>query len=279
MNKNIITLATILFVILSVCCAACQTKQTPRANPQSQETLQPESKPDRPCSADKNKVDEILDRLGRQTEKLKTYQAQVSYLFIQDPELLDARTLRTGTLYYARDKNSSRLRLSFQTRRQDDDDEEKYVEEFIFDGVWLTRIDYQLEKVDLFQQAEEDSPLDVFEFVSRYFPLIGFTKTEDLVKNFDISVLDEQQAGLNHLIGLGMKVTEDSAYKDDYKQIDFWIDKTSFLPARMLTISTENDIYDLALLKPENNKILKKCVFTLETPEHFSKNIESLKKK
>ena len=44
-------------------------------------------------------IDEILARLHESAARLKTYQAEIRYLFIQDPELLDSQTLRKGELF------------------------------------------------------------------------------------------------------------------------------------------------------------------------------------
>ncbi|GAI54121.1 unnamed protein product, partial [marine sediment metagenome] len=37
----------------------------------------------------------------------------------------------------------------------DDEDQRKYIEHYIFDGVWLTYIDYQIKQVKQYQQAEQ----------------------------------------------------------------------------------------------------------------------------
>ena len=86
-------------------------------------------------------LDDVLERLSQETSKLQSYQCKVKYLFIQDPELLDSRTLRNGVLYYKKDKDGSRIRVNFDTLKQDDDKEQKQKQQFMFDGVWLTRLD------------------------------------------------------------------------------------------------------------------------------------------
>jgi len=222
--------------------------------------------------SEKTRLESILEKMKAQTSRLKSYQAQIEYLFIQSPELLDSRTLRKGNLYYKKDDRQSKLRINFETLRQDDGEQEKYVEQYIFDGVWLVKIDYQLEQVDFYQQADVNEPCDVFEFISSRFPMIGFTKIGDLDKQFDIMDVSGSQTGPNSLIHLEMKVKTDSIYKDNYTKIDFWIDNGSFLPARVRAISTEGDIQDIQFLKAEVNKNLKNSVFKLETPKHFSKN-------
>ncbi|MHC4721376.1 MAG: hypothetical protein ACYS6I_01570, partial [Planctomycetota bacterium] len=137
---------------------------------------------------DPNKIDDILSHLNQSATQLKTYQAEIQYLFIQDPEFLDSKTLRKGRIYYKLAESGSKLRVSFDTLKQDDGADEKYVEHFLFDGVWLTRIDYQLEKVDFYQQTPEGRPIDVFEFISHRCPLVGFMKTKHLRQHFHITL-------------------------------------------------------------------------------------------
>jgi len=225
------------------------------------------------------RIDDILTRLQAQTSRLKSYQAEIHYLFIQDPELLDSRTLRKGTLYYKKDESGSKLRISFNTLKQDDGADEKYIEHFIFDGVWLTKIDFQLEKVDFYQQAPEDKPIDVFEFISHRFPLLGFTNTQLLREQFDIILVALRGPKSSNDIGLSLRPKENSPYKNDYAHISFYLDIATFLPARIAAKSTEGDIYDIQLLDIKVNKKIKNAVFRLETPEHFSQNRAPLNRK
>ena len=219
-----------------------------------------------------NTLDSTLKKLRNRAAGITSYQAKLDYLFIQDPELLDARTTRTAVLYYTRNKQGSKLRINFDTISQDDEKPREYLEQILFDGVWLTKIDYQLKTIDSYQQTPQDAPIDAFEFISRNFPIIGFAPTQDIRKHFFISQPDPTPADANDLIYLELKVKPDSSYKDDYTRIDFWINKTTFLPARVRAFSTEEDVYDIQLLDTKVNKNLKNTVFKLETPKDFSQN-------
>jgi outer membrane lipoprotein-sorting protein len=233
------------------------------------------------CTTDKghdSKLDGILDRLGKRTNRLRSYESKIEYLVIQEPELLDSRISRKGRLYYQKERDASRVRVNFQTLKQDDGDEEKESKQFIFDGVWLTKIDYQLEQADSYQRFPEDKPVDVFEYISHNFPMVGFTKTENLRKDFEVKLID-QPSDPNTPVHLHLKVKKDSPYKDDYTAIDFWIDGRSFLPSRVKAISTEGDIYDIKLLDAKVNKKLKTTVFKVAIPKHFSINRHPLEQK
>jgi hypothetical protein len=134
--------------------------------------------------------------------------------------------------------------------------------------------------VDLYQQAPEDEPIDVFTRISQNFPLIGFSKTDAMDKQFEITaVSDLTSCDPNEPIHLRLKVKKDSIYKDDYKIIDFRLDKVTFLPLHIVAVSPEEDIYDIELLDSVLNKKFDNGVFNVETPDHFDKNKHPLNQK
>ncbi|MBE0537752.1 MAG: hypothetical protein IH624_18990 [Phycisphaerae bacterium] len=222
-------------------------------------------------------LDEILAMLRRRTSEIRSYKANIKYLFIQDPELLDSRTVRKGVIYYQKTDGRSHLRVNFDTIQQDDTPLRQRMEQFVFDGISLTKIDYELKTVDVYQQAEQDNPQDVFEYISHNFPIVGFSPTETLRKQFDISII-EQPADRTKPVRLHLKVKPDSMYKDDYRDIDFSIDSRTWLPLRVVAQSKEEDVYDIHFLDAAVNKKFENRVFVVETPKSFSKNIHPLQK-
>ena len=280
--KRILIISALIFLAASSCAgtATCKTdKSSCPSTPKKSTQTCPQDANDTQQTTKTDKVNEILSHLHESATQLKSYQAEIQYLFIQDPEFLDSQTLRKGRIYYKLAESGPKLRVSFDTLKQDDADQEKYVEDFIFDGVWLTRIDYQLEKVDFYQQAPKGKPIDVFEFISHRFPLVGFMKTKHLREQFHITLTPQKQAKSNSPIGLRLTPKKDSAYKNDYTSISFWVDNEAFLPAKMTATSTEGDIFDIQLLDIKVNKKIKNAVFKLETPNHFSQNRTPLKQK
>jgi outer membrane lipoprotein-sorting protein len=225
-------------------------------------------------SSDANNISSILDGLKQKTSKLQSYQCEVNYLFSQP--VLESKTLRTGKLYYARLGNGSKLRINFDTLTQDENPQQKYGEQYIFDGQWLTHIDYQIKQVQKRQLAEANEQIDAFELAKRNFPLIGFDKTEDLQQQFDVNLIGEPN-GLTHL---HLKVKPDSIYKDDYKSVEVWIDREVMLPAKISAVSTEGDIYEISFAKPKVNEAIDEKVFDFTIPDGFGKpEIILLKKK
>ena len=170
------------------------------------------------------------------------------------------------------------LRINFQTLKQDDEPEQKYIEHYIFDGVWLTHIDYQIKELKRYQQAEPNEPEDAFDLAGENFPIIGFTKIEDLKKQFEIKLVEQKPDKANDFIQLHLKVKPDSIYKG-WPSIDFWIDKKLHLPAQIVATSTEEDIYEIKLLDARVNEGINEKVFEIKSPEGFGVEITPLKKK
>jgi outer membrane lipoprotein-sorting protein len=219
-----------------------------------------------------DKVDEILAKLNKRSGEIKTYQCKLEHLSRQP--LFDSQTLRTGSMWYLRDNKKSLLRVDFDTIKQDVEPEEKYVEKFFFDGVWLTRIDYQLKEVKKYQlvdpnELEEGESIDAFDLLSEDLPIVGFTGSDKLKKEFNITLAEPNASEPNDTIGLHMVVKPDSVYKDDWVWIDFWIEKKLYLPAKVVTLSTQDDIYEISFIDAKVNEPIDPAVFKVVVPEGF----------
>lgn len=289
MNKKIVSKAVIVFLWTVSICWASECKR------ESSDTKQP-------VEEKTNAVDAVLKQLNKKTSELISYQAQIEYNFIQP--LLESEKLQKGIFYFAKLGKESKLRLNFQTRKIEDEEEEKYAVQYIvlggvylrhpdyqFEGMWLVHIDYEIEAVKYYQLAEAkepNKPVDAFDLVSRNFPMLGFTKIEDLKKQFDVTLVEQKKPGPEDFIQLHLEVKPNSIYKDDYISIDFWIDKKLGLPARIVAVSTEpatepielRDISEIKFLKPKVNKGMDKKVFEFKIPEGFDEpEIIPLRKK
>jgi outer membrane lipoprotein-sorting protein len=269
MNRKIITIIALSLLVSAGICQSVQAEEN--------------GKPDCEIKKQPDPLDKVLNQLKLSTEKLKSYQANVEYLFKQ-PSLFDSQQLRKGKIYYKKIGKGSKLRMNFETLKQDDEKQQKYPEHFILDGIWLTQIDYKLKTATRYQTTDPNSledpnkPIDAFELLSRNFPIVGFSKTEDLKEQFEITLLLQDETEPSPFIALHLKVKPDSVYKDDYTTMDFWIDKKNHLPAKITAISVEEDIYEIKLLKPKINKAIASKIFNFKIPKGFSVKEEKLKK-
>ncbi len=214
-----------------------------------------------------DRVESILSQLNKVTSEMKSYEGRIEYLISQP--LFESKTLRRGDLYYRRGEKGSALRINFKTLKQDDEDERKDAEHYIFDGVWLTHIDYQVRQVNRYQQAEPNEPIDAFELVGRNFPIIGFTKTDELREQFEITLAAVKGEEKEKFNKLNLKPLEKSRFAEDYISIDFWVDKEIGLPAKIVALSTEEDVYEIRFLDPKVNEQIGTRVFEVNIPAGF----------
>jgi outer membrane lipoprotein-sorting protein len=278
MYKNVIAGAILgfLFVPVAFYGQSCQP-----GSPASQVAQEPAREPaNTPANAPSSPVDTVLEGLQKKAAELKSYECNVDYV-VRQP-LLESQTRRTGVLYYARFDQRSYLRIDFRTFQQDQEKEQAYREQFIFDGVWLQRIDYQTQSIERRQITEPNKPVDAFALVSRQVPVFGFAKIEDLRKQFDIDLVADEQPQPSPFHHLHLKVKPDSTYKEDYTTIDFWVDKKLGLPAKITAVGAEadvGDVYDIKLLQPKVNQGIDKSVFQVSPPAGFSIETIPLEKK
>ncbi len=227
-------------------------------------------------NSDPNALQNVLDRLQAQAADLQSYQCKIDYVFKQI--WLESQSRRKGVLYYAKFDDRSYLRIDFNTLQQNEEKEQKSREQFLFDGVWLTYVDHQFRSVERHQMAEPNKPVDAFTLVSRRVPVLGFTKVDDLERQFDIELAERSKSEPSAFYQLHMKVKPDSVYKDDYVTVDFRIDKKDGLPARIVAVDTEQDVHEIRLTDPKINEGVRRSVFEVATPADFSVESVPLKR-
>lgn len=261
MHRMIIAGLALSLMAAGVACTHAQSSETPACPAQP---------------GDGNEVDRAIDSLQRKAAELKSYQARVDYVTKQP--LLDSQTRRKGILYYAKPDSRSSLRIDFLTLQQDEEPEQRYVERFLFDGIWLTIVNDQTKRVERRQLAEPNEPADAFSLASRHMPVLGFSTIEDLRKQFDVAIVagPNDPAALQHLC---LTVRPDSVYKEDYTKIDFWVDRKIGLPVRILAVTTEEDIHEIRLIDPRINEGVDPKVFQIDIPKGFAVETIPLERK
>jgi hypothetical protein len=233
-------------------------------------------------------ADAVLARLNKTTSQLKSFEAEIEYKYKQP--LLESESLNKGVLYYVRSGGTAALRVNFNTRKQDNEQEQKYIEQYImldgarlpgpsrpFKGIWLVQLDYQIRQAKYYQLAEPNdsnaSP-DLFELAGRNLPMLGLAKTEDLKREFEVGLVKPQKDTPKDFIQVHLKVKPNSIYKDDFVSMDFWIDEKLGLPVRVAAVKAEpeppfGDIQEIRFLKPKVNKDIDAKVFEFKIPSGF----------
>jgi outer membrane lipoprotein-sorting protein len=236
---------------------------------------------DAPCcqvgTQDSNEVEAAITHLQEKAATLRSYQARVDYV-VRQP-LLDSQQRRKGILHYLKSDQRSHLRIDFRTLQQDEEPERKYAEQFLFDGVWLWHVDYQIERVERRQLTEPNQPIDALALASRHVPVLGFSKIRDLRKQFDVTLVTDPQGGETTFRHLHLTVKPDSVYRDDYVTIDFWIDQKVGLPTKVVAVTTEEDVHEIRLIAPKVNARMEPKTFQIDLPKGFDVQVIPLDRK
>jgi len=227
---------------------------------------QADSSAERPPQADP--VQAVLAELQERAAALQSYQSKLDYV-VRQP-ILESQARRRGVLYYAKFENRSYLRIDFTSLQYDEEAEQAYREQYLFDGVWLTYVNYEGRSVQRQQMAEPNEPVDAFSLVSRRVPILGFSKIDDLQNQFEIELVETDEATARAFRHLRMTVKPDSIYRDDYAAIDFRIDRKLGLPARVTAVTAEQDVHEIALIEGRINKGIRRTTFDLAIPPEFS---------
>lgn len=291
-----------IFTISMLFCISCSSASVENKAAETEKT--------KPIS-----IDSILENLNKMTQELQSYQCQLEYRHVQ-PSVFDTQSLRKGVLYYSKQEGASKLRVNFQTLKQDEEAEQKYNEQYIVvpksdlerlynssikdktkkinldEGIWLVHMDYEFKTPKFIQIAEAGEPnksTDVFDLISKNLPMVGFTKADKLREQFDITIVtqdsnnppqtsgEKPQAASDEIIQLHLKVKSTSVYKDDYVQIDCWIDTKLNLPVKLVAVSTEpagqetaqKDFYEVKFVNAKINEKIDPKIFDFQIPDGF----------
>lgn len=178
-------------------------------------------------------------------------------------------------MFYLKEAGKSFLRINFTTRKEDTGKEQKIQDEFIFDGIYLTRIDYQVKEVKRYQQAKEGEPVDAFDLIAKNFPILGFSKIEELEKNYNITL--EENTGKEGVVVLSLSPKADLKEKE-YKKISLSMDTSIDLPVKIVAANADGDIYTINFVESKVNQKIDKKVFSYTVPKDFSEVPEKLDK-
>ena len=314
MNMNNIVMGVFVFLLIScISCAGASTDVNSVSG-----SIQNVSEPNSARQTDE--VDSILEKMNESTSELKSLQCKIEYRHVQ-PSVFDMESLRRGILYYSKydstsaskaGANNFKFRLNFETLKLDEEDEREYKEQYIlvdgsslpktktvkkFEGLWIVLLDYDNKSVKYIQLTNGSKPNstrgnDIFEIISTEFPMVGFTKTDQLREQFDISLVTSDSNSVNsdsnekassgnvksdELIQVHLKVKPNSVYKDEYVQLDFWIDRKNYLPVKIKAISTEpegqiiksKDFKEIKFLDVRVNEKIDNKVFDYQIPKNF----------
>jgi hypothetical protein len=215
-------------------------KQTPATAPSPPPAGQPEpaTQPPAPVPAPISpELDQLLDKVEQRGATLKSYQADM--LFRQEQLLVDVVKIRHGGMLYQIDKDRVRFRIHFADLQTQDLDEKTpapvvaFDEDYAFDGLWFTIRNARLKNIQRQEVSKTPAKKEEFRLGRGPFPLPFSIQKADVLKEFDVSILPPESADPKDSVHLLLKPKKDSAFADQYVQLEIWIAKLTFVPVQM----------------------------------------------
>jgi outer membrane lipoprotein-sorting protein len=215
---------------------------------------------------------QIMEKVASRGSALESFTSEITYSLTEEPDIFEITTTYTGFFKYLETDERQYAMIDFRTRQEDELPAEDYHQLFVFDGVWLSRIDHRLKQVNRDQLAREDEPEDVFKLISEDFPLMGFSGADKLLQKYD-AVLEETDKKDVYVISLEPKEDSDAKYSD----IRFVIDGKSLLPLEVRAKSlTDNSICNIELTDRKINAGVDEDVFKFDIPKDYTVSVKKL---
>lgn len=253
--KNTVLTIIIMFLSLAYADKSCCDKQT------------------QPRQQNFTNAQDLLNAMAKTGEKLNSFSADITYSLTEDPDIFETKMTYTGSFKYLKSKKRQYAMIEFLTKQEDDFPLEKSRQSYIFDGVWLTRIDYNLKQVSRDQLADEENPEDVFKLIADDFPLMGFSEVDTLSSAYEIQFKDFKES----LYELSLSPKKDSQKDAKYSSIRFTIDKKSLIPATIRSVSAQNNsIYYIELENPVRNEKIDQKIFNPKLSDEFTESVKTL---
>ena len=192
-------------------------------------------------------TDVLLDAMHSVGKDMQSLAADVELISV-DEDFGD-ESVKIGSITIARTPDGdSKALLTFTQKRSGN----KIVDEkevFLLDGPLLVRRNYQTKKQITDHIRKDGEKTDLFKLGQGPFPLPIGQPREEVLKEFDVTKIDESKNDLPNTTGLRLKTKPGSAFEKQFKQIDVWIDLTDHLPKKILTASAKGNETKTALLK------------------------------
>lgn len=205
-----------------------------------------------------------LDKLEKLGETLKDLRAEL-LLEKLDTQVNDT-TIKEGLLYYQKDKDQIRLRVSFDKTRYEDH-AIKDPEHFVFAEGWLIHRQERAQQEDHYQYLRPGQPSTNLMRIGRSpLPIPIGQKTEEVLENFEVSLIepDEKTDPIwVKTVHLRLIPREGTEVALSYTRLEFWLAEPMGLPVKSQWENDSADISTAELKQVRVNKGLSKKVFAL----------------
>lgn len=235
------------------------------------------------CLAQADDTNRLLKETAAAVDKLHSVSSGLEYTIYEDNGIFETVTVYAGTFDFSKlpfdpncpapaeqeaDAPKELAAICFTTKSVDGAKPVSEKTTYVFDGAWLTRIDYPLKEVTRIQTAPAGKRQKAIELFSDMVPVVGFTDTDKLLAEYEIKLVSESDAGA--VISLKPKKNVGA------RLLTIELDKASGLFTKITTELKDGGKNVLSFSDVKLNGVLLKERFNASTPEGFTENTKPL---
>lgn len=191
-----------------------------------------------PAVAQSAEVEQVLDRLEREGEKINDLEADLRHEVFD--KLIEDKQVKTGWLKYRRGEPNAQFMIHFSRLDQGGVINENG-EWYAFDGRWLTEAKAMTKQVVKREVVPEGERVDPFKLGEGPFPLPFGQKKAEMLEQFSITLAPPAPGDPKNADHLRCIPLPGSTFEEDYSQLDMFIDRTSNLPAKIVADQKRED--------------------------------------
>ncbi|NLX04469.1 MAG: hypothetical protein GXY33_04915 [Phycisphaerae bacterium] len=220
-------------------------------------------------------VEGILDGLEKKRQEIHTFTADIKYELYE--VIPDDRRVQLGELAYkAETKESpSKFMAHFHTLIHDGM-KIKQKEWFCFDGHWFREVRDRTKMVIDREVVRPEERTDPFELGKGPFPLPFGQKKADMIRNFEITLATGDEADKDDVHHLVLAPREDSRLAKDCRQIEFWLERKTLMPRKVLTEHRDDNVVTVWFEQVKTNVEVKDSQMWVPQPSGYSYEREAL---
>lgn len=210
-----------------------------------------------------SKVLAALDGLEKLGKTVKNLQGKLRLEKIET--LVDDKTIKEGRLYYKREKEEIRFRITFEDTIYDRR-RIKEPEHFVFANRWLTHRQERIKREDRYEVTRQGQPSsDLMRIGKSPLPIPIGQKTEEVLKNFKVTLIepdekvDPEKIETVHLKLVPKKKVESTVSP----RLEFWLRTKDYLAVRSQWENDSGDIFTADITDLKINKRIKDKDFKL----------------
>ena len=210
------------------------------------------------------KVLAVLDGLEKLGETIKNLQGKLRLVKLET--LVNDLTTKEGFIYYQRDKDEIRFRITFEQTIYDRRRFEE-PEHFVFADGWLIHRQERIKREDHYPVTRPGQPSsDLMRIGKSPLPIPIGQETEEVLKNFEVQLIEpdkETDPAEIETVHLKLMPKEGTELAVSRTRLEFWLRAKDYLVVRSQWENESGDIFTADISDLKINKGIKDRDFRL----------------